>query len=199
MRPWVSRIGTNFGIGAKYRILGDILSISAAFLQESEETAGKNAIYLYADYGDSLGVTAYKDNSDLKSASYSRISIRPKLKLPVGENFYYQSEYYYKPAGDDILTYWKNIVTIKTAEEWLGIVIKYNVKNDSQPAPKIFMAYDPQYYTDGQLITFTNPGNGTISYDRTPEQSINDGFGDYYIKNYKANDTTITIGINITF
>ncbi|MDP6500840.1 MAG: hypothetical protein QF743_09055 [Candidatus Marinimicrobia bacterium] len=190
---------TNFGIGAKYRILGDILSISAAFLQESEETAGKNAIYLYADYGDSLGVTAYKDNSDLKSASYSRISIRPKLKLPVGENFYYQSEYYYKPAGDDILTYWKNIVTIKTAEEWLDIVIKYNVKNDSQPAPKIFMAYDPQYYTDGQLITFTNPGNGTISYDRTPEQSISDGFGDYYIKNYKANDTTITIGINITF
>ena len=95
---------TNFGVGAKYRLIGDMLSISAAFLSESEETAGKNAIQLYADFGDSLGVTAYKNNSDLKPTSYSRVSIRPKLKLPLGENFYYESEYYYKPAGDDVLT-----------------------------------------------------------------------------------------------
>ena len=190
---------TNFGIGAKYRLFGDVLSISAAFLQESEETAGKNAIQLYADFGDSLGVTAYKNNSDLKPTSYSRISIRPKLKLPLGENIYYESEYYYKPAGDDVLTNWKNSFSIKTAEEWLSIEIKYNLKTDSRPAPKVFMAYDSRYYTAGQSITFTNPGKGTVSFDRDMVQSKKDGFGDYYIKDYKANDTAITIGINITF
>ncbi len=190
---------TNFGIGAKYRLFGDVLSISAAFLQESEETAGKNAIQLYADFGDSLGVTAYKNNSDLKPTSYSRVSIRPKLKLPLGENIYYESEYYYKPAGDDVLTNWKNSFSIKTAEEWLSIEIKYNLKTDSRPAPKVFMAYDSRYYTAGQSITFTNPGKGTVSFDRDMVQSQKDGFGDYYIKDYKANDTAITIGINITF
>ena len=190
---------TNFGIGAKYRLFGDVLSISAAFLQESEETAGKNAIQLYADFGDSLGVTAYKNNSDLKPTSYSRISIRPKLKLPLGENIYYESEYYYKPAGDDVLTNWKNSFSIKTAEEWLSIEIKYNLKTDSRPAPKVFMAYDSRYYTEGQSITFSNPGKGTVSFDRDMVQSKKDGFGDYYIKDYKANDTAITIGINITF
>ena len=190
---------TNFGIGAKYRLFGDVLSISAAFLQESEETAGKNAIQLYADFGDSLGVTAYKNNSDLKPTSYSRVSIRPKLKLPLGENIYYESEYYYKPAGDDVLTNWKNSFSIKTAEEWLSIEIKYNLKTDSRPAPKVFMAYDSRYYTEGQSITFTNPGKGTVSFDRDMVQSKKDGFGDYYIKDYKANDTAITIGINITF
>ena len=190
---------TNFGIGAKYRLFGDVLSISAAFLQESEETAGKNAIQLYADFGDSLGVTAYKNNSDLKPTSYSRVSIRPKLKLPLGENIYYESEYYYKPAGDDVLTNWKNSFSIKTAEEWLSIEIKYNLKTDSRPAPKVFMAYDSRYYTADQSITFTNPGKGTVSFDRDMVQSKKDGFGDYYIKDYKANDTAITIGINITF
>ena len=190
---------TNFGIGAKYRLFGDVLSISAAFLQESEETAGKNAIQLYADFGDSLGVTAYKNNSDLKPTSYSRVSIRPKLKLPLGENIYYESEYYYKPAGDDVLTNWKNSFSIKTAEEWLSIEIKYNLKTDSRPAPKVFMAYDSRYYTADQSITFTNPGKGTVSFDRDMVQSQKDGFGDYYIKDYKANDTAITIGVNITF
>ncbi|MDP6629106.1 MAG: hypothetical protein QF418_05615, partial [Candidatus Marinimicrobia bacterium] len=173
--------------------------ISAAFLSESEETAGKNAIQLYADFGDSLGVTAYKNNTDLKPTSYSRVSIRPKLKLPLGKNFYYESEYYYKPAGDDVLTNWKNSFSIKTAAEWLNIEIKYNIKTDSRPAPQIFMAYDPRYYTPGQNITFTNPGKGTVSFDRDMEQSKADGFGEYYIKDYKANDNTITIGINITF
>jgi len=190
---------TNFGVGAKYRLIGDMLSISAAFLSESEETAGKNAIQLYADFGDSLGVTAYKNNTDLKPTSYSRVSIRPKLKLPLGKNFYYESEYYYKPAGDDVLTNWKNSFSIKTAAEWLNIEIKYNIKTDSRPAPQIFMAYDPRYYTPGQNITFTNPGKGTVSFDRDMEQSKADGFGEYYIKDYKANDNTITIGINITF
>ncbi|MDD9880114.1 MAG: hypothetical protein OXR70_06710 [Candidatus Marinimicrobia bacterium] len=190
---------TNFGVGVKYRLIDDILSISAAFLSESEETAGKNAIQLYRDFGDSLGVTAYKNNSDLKPTSYSRVSIRPKLKLPLGENFYYESEYYYKPAGDDVLTNWKNSFSIKTAAEWLKIEIKYNIKTDSRPAPKTFMAYDPRYYTPGQNITFTNPGKGTVSFDRDMEQSKADGFGEYYIKDYKANDNTITIGINITF
>ncbi|GIS78250.1 MAG: hypothetical protein CM1200mP13_16090 [Candidatus Pelagibacterales bacterium] len=35
----------------------------------------------------------------------------------MGENFYYESEYYYKPAGDDVLTDWRNSFTIKTAED----------------------------------------------------------------------------------
>ena len=191
---------SNFGLGAKWRVLGDMLSVSAAFLSEEEEIVGKNSIYLFADYGDSLGVTAYKDNNDLKPSIYSRISIRPKLKLPMGENFYYESEYYYKPAGDDVLTDWRNSFTIKTAEEWLNIVIKYNVKNDAQPAPKIFMQYDPKYYVEGQKITFQNPGKGIPpTIDRDLAQSEKDGFGKYYINNYKAADTRVTIGISITF
>ena len=191
---------SNFGLGAKWRVLGDMLSVSAAFLSEEEEIVGKNSIYLFADYGDSLGVTAYKDNNDLKPSKYSRISIRPKLKLPMGENFYYESEYYYKPAGDDVLTDWRNSFTIKTAEEWLNIVIKYNVKNDAQPAPKIFMQYDPKYYVEGQKITFQNPGKGTPpAIDRDLSQSEKDGYGKYYINNYKAADTRVTIGISITF
>ena len=191
---------SNFGLGAKWRVLGDMLSLSAAFLSEEEEIVGKNSIYLFADYGDSLGVTAYKDNDALKPSKYSRISIRPKLKLPMGENFYYESEYYYKPAGDDVLTDWRNSFTIKTAEEWLNIVIKYNVKNDAQPAPKIFMQYDPKYYVEGQKITFQNPGKGTPpAIDRDLSQSEKDGYGKYYINNYKAADTRVTIGISITF
>ena len=191
---------SNFGLGAKWRVLGDMLSVSAAFLSEEEEIVGKNSIYLFADYGDSLGVTAYKDNNALKPSKYSRISIRPKLKLPMGENFYYESEYYYKPAGDDVLTDWRNSFTIKTAEEWLNIVIKYNVKNDAQPAPKIFMQYDPKYYVEGQKITFQNPGKGTPpAIDRDLSQSEKDGYGKYYINNYKAADTRVTIGISITF
>ena len=191
---------SNFGLGAKWRVLGDMLSVSAAFLSEEEEIVGKNSIYLFADYGDSLGVTAYKDNNALKPSKYSRISIRPKLKLPMGENFYYESEYYYKPAGDDVLTDWRNSFTIKTAEEWLNIVIKYNVKNDAQPSPKIFMQYDPKYYVEGQKITFQNPGNGTPpAIDRDLSQSEKDGYGKYYINNYKAADTRVTIGISITF
>ena len=191
---------SNFGLGAKWRVLGDMLSVSAAFLSEEEEIVGKNSIYLFADYGDSLGITAYKDNNALKPSKYSRISIRPKLKLPMGENFYYESEYYYKPAGDDVLTDWRNSFTIKTAEEWLNIVIKYNVKNDAQPAPKIFMQYDPKYYVEGQKITFQNPGKGTPpAIDRDLSQSEKDGYGKYYINNYKAADTRVTIGISITF
>lgn len=189
----------NFGIGAKYRVFGDILSISAAILQEEEEIVGKNSVSLFADYGDSLGVTAYKDIAIPKN-SYTRISIRPKLKLPIGENFYYQSEYYYKPAGEDVLTDWRNTFTIKTAAEWLSIVIKYNIKNDAQPAPKVFMQYDPKYYTEGQAITFQNPGKGKLpTIDRDLSQSKSDGYGDYYINNYKADDTRLTIGISIAF
>ena len=161
---------SNYGLGAKYRVFGDILSVSAAFLQ------------------------------DIPKISYSRLSIRPKIKLPLGENFYYQSEYYYKPAGDDVLTDWRNTFTIKTAEEWLSIVIKYNIKTDSQPAPKVFMQYDPKYFTNGQNITFQNPGKGNIpSIDRDLAQSAKDGYGDYFVNNYKSEDTRLTIGINITF
>ena len=190
---------SNYGVGAKYRVFGDLLSVSAAFLQEEEEIIGKSSISLFADYGDSLGVSAYGDKV-IPKKSYSRLSIRPKIKLPLGENFYYQSEYYYKPAGDDVLTDWKNTFTIKTAEDWLNIVIKYNIKRDARPAPKVFMDYDPKYYTEGQSITFQNPGKGTIpNIDRDISQSNKDGYGVYYINNYKSEDTRLTIGINITF
>ena len=35
---------SNFGVGAKYRVIGDILSVSAAFLSESEEVLGKGRV-----------------------------------------------------------------------------------------------------------------------------------------------------------
>ena len=192
---------TNFGLGFKYRIIGNILSVSAAFLSEKEEIVGKNSIYLYADYGDSLGVSKYQDNTDLEPQSYSRFSIRPKLNMPIGDNFHIKSEYYYKPAGKDVLTHWKNTFTIKTAAEWLDIFVKYSIKNDSRPAPKVFMDYDPRYYVPGQAITFDNPGNAKhlVKYDRTPEQSEKDGFGTYYIKNYNGDDTFLSVGFNISF
>ena len=62
------------------------------------------------------------------------------------------------------------------------------------------MQYDPKYYTEGQSITFLNPGKGVIpKIDRDREQSKQDGYGDYWINNYKSEDTRLTIGINITF
>ena len=175
-------------------------------MAESEQVFGKNNVYEYVAFdtnddsiGDSLGVFRYSNFGDMPTFDYSRISIRPKLKLPIGDNFYYQSEYYYKPAGGDVLTNWNNSFTIKTAEEWLSIEIKYNLKTDSRPAPKIFMTYDPRYYTSGQDITFTNPGKGNVTFDRDIDQSIKDGYGNYYITNYKANDSTVSIGIKVSF
>ncbi|MEA1882537.1 MAG: hypothetical protein U9N31_09085 [Candidatus Marinimicrobia bacterium] len=190
---------TNFGLGAKYRLIGDMLSISAAFLSEQEEIIGKNSVSLYAQYGsarDSLGVTAFEDHPNLKPVSSSRISIRPKLKLK-SENIFYVSEYYYQPAGDDVLTNWLNTITVSTSAEWLDIVIKYNYKNDSQPAPKVFMKYDPKWESNNDI--FKNPGKGTVNFDLTPDQAKDRGYGEYYIQSYKADDTTISIGINISF
>ena len=192
---------TNFGLGAKYRVFGDILSVSAAFLSESEQVLGDNRVYEYVDFGDSLGIYDISDHPGLKATQYTRLSIRPKLKLPIGENFYFQSEYFYKPAEDDILTDWKNKFVIKTAEEWLNIEIKYNLKNDSQPAPKYFMKY---YEGFDRTATFENPGSKVTNenkpvIDRTPDVSEADGFGNYYITNYKKLDTTLTFGVSISF
>ena len=75
------------------RLIGDVLSVSAAFLSESEEVIGKNRVYEYVDYGDSLGLYTLSDHPNIKPSVYSRISIRPKIKLPLGDNFYFQSEY----------------------------------------------------------------------------------------------------------
>ena len=62
------------------------------------------------------------------------------------------------------------------------------------------MEYDPKYYTEGQSITFQNPGKGVVpTIDRDLAQSVKDGYGNYYINNYKSEDTRLTIGINITF
>jgi hypothetical protein len=192
---------SNFGLGAKYRLIGDVLSVSAAFLTENEEVIGKNRVYEYVDYGDSLGLYTLSNHPNIKPSTYSRISIRPKLKLPLGENFYFQSEYFYKPAGDDVLTDWKNKFVIKTAEEWLNIEIKYNLKSDSQPAPKYFMKY---YEGFDRTATFENPGSKVKPenrpvIDRTPAQSEADGFGNYYVTNYKKLDTTLNFGISISF
>ncbi len=61
-------------------------------------------------------------------------------------------------------------------------------------------------YYDGfsRVASFENPGSKVLPanrpvIDRTPEQSKEDGFGDYYITNYKKNDTTLRVGIAITF
>ncbi|MBC8345576.1 MAG: hypothetical protein ISR82_04090, partial [Candidatus Marinimicrobia bacterium] len=193
---------TNYGIGAKWRVIGDLFSISAAFLNESEETISKSSIYVYTYWsgGDSLYVSDIKDNTELKPKTFSRLSIRPKLKLPIGENFYYESQYYYKPAGDDVLTHWINKFTVKTKAEWLDIVISYRIKNDNLPAPKIFRMYDTADSWRPSSITFDNNGEGSpIPYDKDPTQSAKDGLGDYYIQNYKKNDSTLSIGINISF
>ncbi len=192
---------TNYGIGAKWRVFGDMFSVSAAFLQESEEIVSKSSVYVYTYWsgGDSLYVSEIKDNNALKPKKFSRLSIRPKLKLPIGENFYYVSQYYYKPAGDDVLTHWINDFTIKTKAEWLDIIISYNVKNDNIPAPKFFRLYDPAD-TKPDNVTFANNGKGqSIPFDSDPTQSAKDGYGDYYIQNYKNSDTTLSIGFFITF
>ena len=62
------------------------------------------------------------------------------------------------------------------------------------------MQYDPTYYVEGQKITFQNPGKGTPpAIDRDLAQSEKDGYGKYYINDYKASDTRLTIGISVTF
>jgi hypothetical protein len=175
-----------------------MLSVSAAFLSESEEVLGKGRVYEYADYGDSLGLYTISDHPGIKPSSYSRISIRPKLKLPIGENFYFQSEYYYKPAGDDVLTDWKNKFVIKTAEEWLNIEISYNFKSDTQPAPKYFMKYYENPNWD-RIASFESPGKGTVTYSQNPEYSKEAGYGDYYLTEYKKDDTTLRVGFSISF
>jgi len=193
---------TNYGVGAKWRVFGDMFSISAAFLNESEETISKSSIYVYTYWsgGDSLYVSDIKDNKDLKPKTFSRLSIRPKLKLPIGENFYYESQYYYKPAGNDVLTNWINNLTVKTKADWLDIVISYKIKNDNLPAPKIFRMYDTADTGRPSSITFDSNGKGSsLLYDKDPTQSAKDGLGDYYIQNYKKNDSTLSIGINISF
>ena len=137
---------------------------------------GKNRVYEYVDYGDSLGIYKYSNHPNLNPDKYQRISIRPKLKLPMGENFYFESEYYYKPAGTDVLTDWRNKFVIKTAAEWLNIEIRYNYKNDSEPAPKIFMKY---YEVNGKEVfdrtaSFENPGSKKMNVyqiDLPPETS----------------------------
>ena len=191
----------NFGLGAKFRVIGDILSISAAFLSENEEIFGKSNVYEYVDYdtnndgtGDSLGVYSYADYGDMPTFNYSRVSIRPKLKLPIGDNFYYQTEYYYKPAGDDVLTNWNNTFSISTAEKWLKIEIRYNIKSDSKPAPRQFLSYSETYPPSS---TFESAG---IEFDRTAVQSGEDGFSDkYYIRDYKGSDTSFSVGVSVTF
>ena len=120
--------------------------------------------------------------------------------MPIGENFYYESQYYYKPAGDDVLTNWINKLTVKTKADWLDIVISYKIKNDNLPAPKIFRMYDTADTGRPSNITFDSNGKGSsILYDMNPTQSAEDGLGDYYIQSYKKNDSTLSIGINISF
>ena len=54
------------------------------------------------------------------------------------------------------------------------------------------------------MIIYKNPGSKVKPenrpiIDRAPEQSKADGFGEYYITNYKKDDTTLTIGFSINF
>ena len=56
----------------------------------------------------------------------------------------------------------------------------------------------------GFRASFENPGSKVTTenrpvIDRTPAQSNSDGFGDYYVTNYKKDDTTLTVGISINF
>ena len=79
----------------------------------------------------------------------------------------------------------------------MNIEIKYNFKQDSRPAPKYFMKY---YEGFSRTASFENPGKGTIpTIDREPADSEADGFGNYYVSNYKKDDTTLTIGFSINF
>jgi Outer membrane receptor for monomeric catechols len=66
---------SNYGLGAKWRVFGDIFSVSAAFFLESEKNMGKNRVYEYVDYGDSLGVYKYSNHPNLNPDNYQRISI----------------------------------------------------------------------------------------------------------------------------
>ena len=64
------------------------------------------------------------------------------------------------------------------------------------------MKYDDRY--SDRTWTFENPGSyknesNRPIYNTTPEVSAKNGFGEYYITNYKKNDTTLRVGINITF
>ena len=63
------------------------------------------------------------------------------------------------------------------------------------------MKYSDQF---AHTATFENPGSKVKPenrpvIDRTPAQSKEDGFGEYYVTNYKKADTTLRVGFSISF
>ncbi len=135
---------TNLGIGAKYRLLGDFFSISYAFMYENEKYKGWEA------------------------DTFTRHSLRPKLKTALGEGIFLQSQVFFKPTVNDLNVYlvdWQNALSIETKAEWLTIEIQYQYKYNSAPAIKSF-----EKDADGNKIN---------------------------IKHYKKEDTITSIGLSI--
>jgi len=135
---------TNFGVGAKYRLLGDFFSISYAFMHENEKDIGWDA------------------------DTFTRHSLRPKLKTTLGEGIFLQSQIFFKPTVNDLNVYlvdWQNALSIETKAEWLTIEVQYQYKYNSAPAIRAF-----ELDADGNKIN---------------------------IKHYKKEDTVTSIGLSI--
>jgi len=134
---------SNMGLGFKYRLISNIFSISYALMYENEKYAGWT------------------------EDSFSRHSIRPKLKLNLENGFFIDSQLYFKPTlenSENYLLNWKNKLSISTGKEWLTLSLRYDYKFNSNPGISSSYLDD-----DGQEVQVF----------------------------YKKEDTTISIGINI--
>lgn len=110
---------TNLAIGLKYRIIGNILSISYALMYENETYVGWS------------------------SETFSRHSIRPKFKKLLTDGIFFQTEVYYKPTtdGKQYLVDWRSSLSISTPAKWLSITVDYLYKFNNNPTVRGF-TYD---------------------------------------------------------
>ncbi|MFQ6613045.1 MAG: DUF481 domain-containing protein [Fidelibacterota bacterium] len=129
---------TNVGIGAKYRVLGDLFSISYAFMYENEKYVGWPA------------------------DTFTRHSLRPKLKAQLTEGVFLQSQLFFKPTVNDLEVYlidWQNGLSIETKAKWLTVEIQYQYKYNTDPAIKSYELDDQgnkineKYYQKEDVMT----------------------------------------------
>ncbi len=103
---------TNIGAGFKYRVWGNILSVSYAIMYENEKYTG------------------------WPGESFTRHSIRPKFKKKFENGLFFQSQIFYKPTTDNnqYLLDWRNNIAMATKAEWLSITLDYYYQFNSNPA-----------------------------------------------------------------
>ena len=58
------------------------------------------------------------------------------------------------------------------------------------------MTYSDKF---SHTATIEKPGKGTVTFEQNPEYAKAAGYGDYYLTEYKKDDTTLRVGFSISF